>query len=66
MKLVSDESSAMTVEYFRLYFYYSRMWPMVNIVRKILESLDTNFMNSPLNVFDVDHVAIIRSELWKN
>ena len=36
---------------------------MVNIGENILESSETNFMNLPPYVFDVDHVAKIRSEL---
>ena len=36
---------------------------MVNIGENILESSETNFMNFDPYVFDVDHVAKIRSEL---
>ena len=36
---------------------------MVNIGENILESSDTISMNSPPYVFDVGHVAKIRSEL---
>ena len=36
---------------------------MVNIGESILESLETKFMNLPPQVFDVDHVVKIRSEL---
>ena len=35
---------------------------MVNIGENILESPETKFMNLPPYVFDVDHVAKIRSE----
>ena len=36
---------------------------MVNIGESILESSETNFMNLPPYVFDLDDVAKIRSEL---
>ena len=36
---------------------------MVNIGENILESPETNFMNLPPYVFDVDYVAKIRSGL---
>ena len=36
---------------------------MVIIGENILESSETNFMNLPPYVFDVDYVAKIRSEL---
>ena len=36
---------------------------MVNIGENILESSETNFMNLPPYVFDVDYVAKIRSGL---
>ena len=36
---------------------------MVNIGENILESSETNFMNLPPYVFDVDYVAKIRFEL---
>ena len=39
------------------------VWPIVNIGENILEPSETNFMNSPPYVFDVDYVARIRSEL---
>ena len=39
------------------------IWPTVNIGENVLESLETNFMNSPSYVFGVDYVAKIRSEL---
>ena len=39
---------------------------MVNIGENILESLETNLMNLPSYVFDVDYVAKIRSELYIN
>ena len=50
----------MTLEYFR---YHSLVWPMVNICEIIVESSETNFMNLPSYVFDVDYVAEIKSEL---
>ena len=37
---------------------------MVNIGENILESSETNFMNLTPYVFDVNHVAKIRSELF--
>ena len=36
---------------------------MIKIGENILESSETKFMNLPPYVFDVDHVAKIRSEL---
>ena len=36
---------------------------MVKIGENILESSETNFMNSSPYVFDVDYIAKIRSEL---
>ena len=36
---------------------------MVKIGENILESSETNFMNLPPYVFDVNHVAKIRSKL---
>ena len=36
---------------------------MVNIGENILDSSETNFMNKPPYVFDVDYVAEFRSEL---
>ena len=36
---------------------------MVNIGGNILESPKTEFINLPIYVFDVDHVAKLRSEL---
>ena len=36
---------------------------MVKIGKNILESSETNFMNLPPYVLDVDYVAKIRSEL---
>ena len=58
MNLASDDSRI----YFA-YFYHSRICPMVNIGKNILESSETNFMNLSPYVFDVNHVAKIRSKL---
>ena len=45
---------------FFFYFYHSRLWPIVNIDKNILESSENIFMNFPPYVFDVDNVAKIR------
>ena len=50
----------MTLEYFHLFLSQSYM---VNIGKQILESSETKFMNLPPCVFDVDHVAKVRSGL---
>ena len=53
MKLVSDDARTF------LPIFISRIWPMVNIGKKNLESSENNFMNLPLYVFDLDSVAKI-------
>ena len=52
----------MTLEYFRLCLPPA-IYDLIKIGENILESLGNNFMNLPPYVFDVDHVAKIRSEL---
>ena len=57
----------MTLEYFRLCLPYHMVhMPYTTVIKigeNILESSETKFMNLPPYVFDVDHVAKIRSEL---
>ena len=43
--------------------FVSLIWPMVDIGKQILESLEVKFINSAPYVFDVDHVAKLRSRL---
>ena len=50
MKLVSDDARIFQ--------------PIFITGKKNLEPSETNFMNLPPYVFDVDHVAKIRSELY--
>ena len=61
MKLVCDNSRIFspmfTIGHIRLYT------TVIKIGENILESSKTKFMNLPPYVFDVDHVAKIRSEL---
>ena len=47
------------------YVYHRPYRTVIKIGENIIESSESNFMNLPSYVFDVDHVAGIRSELSK-
>ena len=53
----------MTLEFLFAYVYPGPYTTVIKIGENILESSATKFMNLPPYVFDVDHVAKVRSEL---
>ena len=57
MKFVFDDSNLVA------YIYYRQYMTVIRIGEIILESSETKFIDLPPYVFDVDHVAKIRSEL---
>ena len=61
MKLVSDDSRIITP--MLTIGHIRHVATLMKIGENILESSETNFMNLPPYVFDVDYVAKIRSEL---